>query len=124
MFHAVVIEESLADKSILLKYKILNTRISERWRMHIIELLDAEKFIGNIQTAMVLDAAYYFHVYDDKNYLAVAFNNRVFLLNSQDKSTWLAAQQYGGEKLGIPAEELDFVPNSFGAEKGWLNGRQ
>lgn len=121
MYHSIVIRESLKNKSVLDKYRILRTKISERWHMHIIEVLDPEEFIATIQSTMTTSQPYYFHIYNNNNLLIVAFKDKMFKLNSNDKNTWVEAQKYGGEQLGIPGEELDFIPNNFADEEDWYD---
>lgn len=121
MYHAIVIEESLKDKSILDKYSILRTKVSERWHLHVIEVENPSVFIEDIQNEMVTSLPYYFHLYDDKNDLKVAFKEKSFDLDSKDKTTWIEAQKYGGNKLHIPFDELDFSPNNFSSEDEWYN---
>lgn len=121
MYHSIVIEESLQDKNILKKYRILRTKVGEKWHLHIIEVADLSGFVKDIQSAMVLDMPYYFHVYNDNKFLKVIFKNKIFNLNSLDKNTWLEAQKYGGEKLNIPPKELDFSPNNFTTENDWYD---
>lgn len=121
MYHSIVIEESLKDKIILEKYKIVRTKIGDKWHLHVIELEDPECFINDIQENMVSDEPYYFHIYNNESYLKVIFKHKVFNLDPKDKSTWIKAQNYGAEKLNIPAEELNFIPNNFKQENDWFN---
>lgn len=121
MHHSIVIEESLKDKSVLDKYKILRTKVGSEWHLHVIEVTDVEEFIKSIQNAMVTDKPYYFHAFDDGNELIIVFREKVFKIDPNDKDTWLEAQKYGGDKLCIPAEQLDFAPSNFADEDTWYN---
>lgn len=119
MHHSIVIEESLKDKSALDKYKILRTKVSEDWHLRVIEVTDVDGFITTIKNAMVTDKPYYFHTFDDGKELIIAFREKVFKIDPNDKNTWFEAQKYGGEKLGIPGEQLDFAPSNFADEDRW-----
>lgn len=123
MYHSIVIEESLKDKKILEKYKIARTKIGDKWHLHVVEIEDPESFIKDIQENMVSDEPYYFHIYNDGDYLRVIFKLKVFDLDPKDKSTWIKAQNYGAEKLNIPAKELDFSPNNFDSEDEWFKSK-
>ena len=123
MYHSIIIEESLKDKEILDKYKITRTKIDDKWHLHIVEFEDPECFIKDIQKNMVSDQPYYFHIYNEGNYLKVIFKQKVFNLDPKDKNTWIEVQNYGAEKLNIPAEELNFFPNNFDSEDKWFNSK-
>ena len=60
MYHSIVIKESLEDKEVLNNFKIINTKISGDWYLHILEIPNAKSAIGQIQKAMVTDKPYCF----------------------------------------------------------------
>ena len=81
MYHAIIIEESLKNPQVLKKYNILRTKFSPKvnWHEHIIEIIGpVEKFIEDIQQAMVDGKPYYFHIYDEGKTLIVVFKEKVF----------------------------------------------
>ena len=81
MYHSIIIEESLNDPKVLENYKILRTKFSAKnnWHLHIIEIPESvEKFIKEIQGAMVEDKPYYFHIYDAGETLTVVFKDRIY----------------------------------------------
>ena len=121
MYHSIIIEESLKNKKVFEKYNILKSRFGGGWHMHIVEVSNPEEFIKTIQNAMTTKKPYYFHIYNDKNYLTVVFRDKVFYLDSSDESTFVEAQEYGARKLNIPEEQLDFKPNNFNDEEVWYN---
>lgn len=123
MKHSIIIEESLKSPEVLKGYKILRTRFSpkQNWHLHVIEVSDVEKTISEIQQAMVENEPYYFHIYDEGETLKIIFKDTVFELDPNDKSTWQEARRCGGEKLGIPAEQLDFFPLRISQEDIWFN---
>lgn len=122
MYHAIIIEESLADKSSLNNFRILNTKIDGDWHLHVIEIPDIEKAIEIIQPAMVIDDEYYWHIFDDGNILVVVFRDKAYRMDPADKLTWKEAQEHGAN-LGIARHQLDFYPLSFSDEPEWLAGR-
>ncbi|HOX40676.1 MAG TPA: hypothetical protein PK263_00610 [bacterium] len=120
MYHAIVIEESLKNKSVLEQYKILKTKIDGDWHLNILEIENIDQAIANIQPAMVAEKPYYWHIYDDGTTLDVIFREKIFHLDPNDKSTWREAAEYGAAKMNIPAEQLDFYPARFLDEAEWL----
>lgn len=121
MYHSIIIEESLKNPEILKNYKIFRTMFSVKanWHLHIVGI--SESAIKEIQEAMVSDKPYYFHIYDEGKTLIVVFKDKVFYLNPGDESTWQEAREYGGKKLKIPPEQLDFYPTRFSEEDSWCN---
>lgn len=122
MYHSIIIEESLKNPGVLENYKILRTKFApkENWHLHIVEIPEPlEKAIKDIQQVMVSDEPFYFHAYDEGKTLIVAFKDRVFHLDPDDESTWQEAREYGGKKLGIPPEQLDFCPRRISEEDAW-----
>lgn len=120
-YHAVVIEQSLKDKSVLGDFSIIDTKHSDNWDLDILEINNIEDAIKIIQPAMVSDKPYYWHIYDDNNTLVVVFKNMLFHLDPKDMSTWDEAQEYGAKLLNIPADQLDFYPTKFSDESTWLS---
>jgi hypothetical protein len=117
---AVVIEESLSDKQVLDNYKILRTKKDGSWHLHILEIPDSKKAIQEIQSAMLSDRPYYFHIYDNGENLIIVFKEKHFFINPIDKSTWADVIKYG-LSLNIPSEQLDFYPQKISDEDTWLN---
>ena len=123
-YHAVVIEQSLANKKVLGNFKILGTKHSGEWDLDILEIEDLAEAIKIIQPEMVSDKPFYWHIYDDNNSLIVVFREKLFKFDPKDKSTWAKAQEYGAKLLGIPSKQLDFYPTQFSDEPEWLAGRE
>ena len=124
MYHSIIIEESLENPQVLNNYKIIRTKFSEKqnWRLHIVEIPEpVEKAVKEIQEAMVTGKPYYFHVYDEGKTLIAIFKDKVFHLNPNDELTWRKAREYGGDKLNIPSEQLDFYPTKISEEDDWYN---
>ncbi len=128
MYHLIVIEESLEDPKILENYKILRTKFEPAegpdnidWHLHIVEIPEPEKTIKEFRAAIVSDKSYYFHIYDEGSTLIIAFKDKVFHLDPNDKLTWEDARIFGASKLNIPAEQLDFYPSRISEEDDWFN---
>lgn len=122
-YHAIVIEQSLRNKKVLDSFKILHTKHSGDWDLHILEIEDTNKAIKIIQPVMVKDKNYYWHIYNDDSELIIVFNKKVFRLDPKDQSTWKDAQEYGAKELNIIPDQLDFYPTKFKDESNWLAGK-
>lgn len=124
MYHSIVIQESLVRPEVLEKYKIIKTKFSDtqNWHLHIIEIKEPlDEAIAEIQRAMLSNVPYYFHVYDEGEILVVVFNDKKFSLDPNNELTWNEARKYGGEKLHIPPEQLDFYPTRISDEDVWYS---
>lgn len=117
---AIVIEESLKDKSVLDNYKIIRIKKSGSWHLHVLEISNAEEAIKDIQAAMVSDQPYYFHIYDEGKNLIIVFKEKYFLIDPNNQSTWGDVIKYG-LSLNIPKEQLDFYPQKIADEDNWFN---
>lgn len=124
IYHTIIIEESLREPEVLKTCNILRTKFSPKqdWHLHIIEVNEPlEGFIKKIQKTMVANKPYYFHIYDEGKTLLVIFKSKVFHLNPDNESTWQEAREYGGRKLNIPPEQLDFFPSRISEENIWYS---
>lgn len=105
MYTGTIIENSLADTSILKKLQVLNTRNAGSWVLH--DVLLEEKDVLDLQAALS-DGPWYIHVWEGGgDEVIVLFKDAVFTLNYRDKTTWADAVAYG-KSIGIPEEQLDF----------------
>lgn len=106
MLKGTIVENSLADKSILSKIKIEKTWQAGDWILHKV-LVEEEtaKQIGNY----LADGPWYIHFWEpDSDDVLVVYKGKNFLIKHSDKSTRSEAVAYG-QSIGIPMEQLDFV---------------
>jgi hypothetical protein len=116
IYHAIIVNESLKDKSVLDKLKIIGTK-KGGWTLYKIEVLhrDIDGIIKLIRSSLN-DGEWYFHFYNiDGSKLAIVYKDKTYLTNN-DKDNWKDATEHG-KGLNIPKEQLDFVPNQFEDEK-------
>lgn len=109
------ISESLVDPTILNNYHCSKIRITGadlpiddkgtkgRWHMYWIEV-DVDSFHTFEQN---MKYNWYGHFWKGNNIKAI-FENRIFDLEKEDKTTWTEAIEYG-KTQGIPEEQLDFL---------------
>jgi hypothetical protein len=120
-YTGVIIEESLENKDVLKKVKILSTKIEKvtekhktpwlkKWTLHNIEIKEnqVDKFAEELSKA--IDSKYKGSWYIDfKNnlYHYIIFKDKVFKVNRSKKEEYNKVTNYG-ISLGIPAYQLDF----------------
>jgi len=118
----VIIEESLEDKKVLEKVKILSTKIEDvvekhktpwlkKWTLHTVEIPENEegkiadelsKTLENKHTSWYADFKN-----DDTHY--IIFRDKIFKIDRTSKEQYDEATKYG-ISLGIPDYQLDFSP--------------
>jgi len=121
VYKGIIIKESLDDKSILEKIKIIKTEVEKvtfehktpwlsKWTMHTISIPDneSEKIAELISKAFDKEHEWYV---DFKNYEwhFIIFRNKVFKVNRAKKEEYEKVQKYGVSR-GIPEYQLDFSP--------------
>lgn len=120
-FVGVIIEESLKDKSIFKKIKILKTEVEKvveehktpwikQWTMHTVEILekDADKIAMELSKSLESEHNWYADFKNDMIHFII-FRNKVFKINRAKKEEYDEATKYG-ISLGIPEYQVDFSP--------------
>ena len=121
-FRGDIIEESLGNKDVLKKVKIVSTRVEEvtekhrtpwlkQWTLHFVEVSPekAEEVAEDISKS--LDTRHQGSWYADfknetKHY--IIFPNKVFFIDRTSKEQYEEAREYG-ISLGIPEHQVNFV---------------
>lgn len=123
-YFGTIIEESLADKSVLKKVHILSTRIEEatehhktpwlkKWTLHKVEIpeKDAAAIAGEISHA--IDSSHkgsWYADYKTETDHYIIFKNKVFHVTDRtSKEQYDKVVKYG-VSLGIPKYQVDFSP--------------
>ena len=119
-FRGTVIEESLGDKAVLKKVKILKTNVETvtkhhntpwvaQWTLHTVEV--AEKKADEIAEALIwsFDPSHpqWYADYKNDRMHYVVFNGQIFKIARGDEDGYKDAYDYG-VSIGIPAAQLDF----------------
>lgn len=123
-FKGVIIEESLADKSILSNVKIEDTKVEliteihktpwlKQWTLHTVSI-DTDKtdeIAKEISESLDYShgSAWYADFKNDKNHYII-FKDKVFKIDRSKPEEYQAATDYG-ISLGIPPYQVDFAPN-------------
>lgn len=122
-YEGVIIEESLAEKEVLKKIKIISTKVEpvteqhktpwlKQWTLHTVELpaSQAQEIANEISHAIeTKHAAWYADFKTDSQHFII-YPNKVFFIDRSSKEQYDEASRYG-VSLGIPEHQVDFSPN-------------
>ncbi len=121
-FIGVIIEESLENKGVIKKTKVLKTKIEpvtvehqtpwiKQWTLHTVEIPEnqAEDTAKEISTSLDSKHNWYADFKSDKTHFII-FRNKVFKIDRSQKEQYQEATKYG-ISLGIPEYQVDFSPN-------------
>jgi len=118
MYHALIIKQSLINLNPIEGLKILTTKEDGGWTIYKVAISEEklDKFIKKIQDNMDNTKEWYMHIFnEDGSRLIVIYRDKIFDTDNNPQN-WSEVIKYG-ESLGIPSEQLDFVPNSFSTEE-------
>ncbi len=120
-FIGVIIEESLENKTILQKVRIVKTKIEKvtknhqtpwvkRWTLHTVEIPEnqAKMVAKELSTALDSKHSWYADFKNDKFHYII-FRHKVFKVERTKPERYRDVTKYG-LKLGIPDYQLDFSP--------------
>jgi hypothetical protein len=122
-FVGVIIEESLENKSVLKKVKILSTKIEavakkhqtpwlSQWTLHTIEVPEGKAQEIAEELSKSLDRKHggsWYADFKDKTRHYIIFRNKIFFIDRTSKEQYAEAKRYG-LSLGIPEYQVDFHP--------------
>ncbi|NCO11032.1 hypothetical protein CO038_04155 [Candidatus Pacearchaeota archaeon CG_4_9_14_0_2_um_filter_39_13] len=120
-FIGVIIEESLENKSVLKKIKIVKTEVEEiterhktpwvkQWTLHAVEIIEsqADKIAEDLSKALDSEHEWYADFKNDKTHFII-FKNKIFKIDRTSKEQYDKAKEYG-LSLGIPEYQVNFHP--------------
>ena len=123
MFKGVIIEESLENKSVLKKVKIVDTDVEEvtekdktpwvkQWTMHSVEIAeeDAEEIADEISKSLDSKHDWYADFKNNK-YHIIIYSNKIFKVDLNSPTLYKDAKEYG-ISIGIPEYQVDFDPTN------------
>ena len=121
-FNGVIIEESLKNKDVLQKVKIIKTEVEKvteehktpwikQWTLHTVEIFEnqADKIAEEVSKSLDSEHNWYADFKNDKFHYII-FRNKVFKVDRSKPEQYKKAVKYG-LSLGIPDYQLDFVPD-------------
>ena len=104
-YKGTIIEQSLANPSMIKKLKVLSESISpnNHWHLYAVEV--SEKEIDEISRNLSAQK-WYAHFWNGKDVI-VAYKGKIMRFKYDNKETWKPVVGYG-LSIGIPIEQLDF----------------
>lgn len=122
MFKGIIIEESLADASVLKDVRIVETDISQvtekhktpwvtQWTLHEVEIDESQIDLVATRISTALDPAHassWYADFKDERMHYIVFRDKVFKIDRSKKEEYVVAVTYGAS-IGIPAHQLDFT---------------
>jgi hypothetical protein len=122
-YKGVIIEESLANKDVLKKIKILSTKVEKvtdehqtpwlsQWTLRTVEIPENEAKVIADEISKSLDYSHNSSWYadyknDTRHY--IIFRDKIFYVDQTSKEQYDEAKRYG-ISLGIPEYQVDFHP--------------
>ncbi|OGY23511.1 MAG: hypothetical protein A2172_04865 [Candidatus Woykebacteria bacterium RBG_13_40_15] len=119
-----IIEESLSNKEVLKKVKIISMRVEKvtekhktpwlgQWTLHLVEVPSdqAKEVAGEISKS--LDTKHegsWYADFKNETHHYIIFPNKVFFIDRTNKDQYDEASKYG-ISLGIPEYQVDFSPH-------------
>ena len=121
-YRGVVIEESLADKTILSRLKIVSTEVEPvtpeyetpwltQWTLDTIDVPEENADATAHELSDSLDKAHDWYAdYKNESYHYIIYREKVFKVDLRNPILYKDARAYG-ISLGIPEYQVDFAPN-------------
>jgi hypothetical protein len=123
-YKGVIIEESLSNKDVLKKVKILSTKVEKvtdehktpwlsQWTLHTVEVSENEAQIIAKEISKSLDYSHdssWYADYKNTTHHYIIFRDKVFYIDRKSKEQYDEAKRYG-ISLGIPEYQVDFAPD-------------
>ena len=122
-YQGVIIEESLENKEVLKKIKIISTKVEpitnehktpwlSQWTLHTVEISDNEAKEIAEEISKSLDrnhgGSWYADFKNDTHHYII-FRDKIFYIDRKSKEQYDEAKSYG-ISLGIPEYQVDFHP--------------
>lgn len=122
-YQGVIIEESLKNKKILKKIKIISTKVEpiteehktpwlSQWTLHTVEIAENEAQAIAEAISKSLDYSHnssWYADYKNETHHYIIFRGKIFYIDRTSKEQYDEAKLYG-ISLGIPEYQVDFHP--------------
>ncbi len=122
LFTGVIIEESLENKDVLQKVRIIKTKVEKvtdehqtpwisQWTLHTVEISEGKvEFIAQ-ELSESLDSEHdWYSDFKNRKLHYIIFRNKVFKVDRSKPEQYDKVKEYG-VRLGIPEYQLDFSPD-------------
>jgi hypothetical protein len=122
-YKGTIIEESLTNKNVLKKVKIISTKVEpitdehktpwlSRWTLHAVEIPENEAQSVAEEISKSLDYSHnnsWYADYKNDTHHYIIFRDKIFYIDRKSKEQYDEAKRYG-ISLGIPEYQVDFHP--------------
>lgn len=122
-YNGTIIEESLVNKDVLKKVKIISTKIEpitdehktpwlSQWTLHAVEIPENEAQSVAEEISKSLDYSHnssWYADYKNNTHHYVIFRDKIFYIDRKSKEQYDEVKRYG-ISLGIPEYQVDFHP--------------
>jgi len=122
-YKGTIIEESLANKDVLKKVKIISTKVEpitdehktpwlSQWTLHSVEIPESEAQGIAEEISKSLDYSHnssWYADYKNDTHHYIIFRDKLFYIDRKSKEQYDGAKRYG-ISLGIPEYQVDFHP--------------
>lgn len=121
-YKGVIIEESLGDKSVMQKLRILKTKTEKvtekhktpwlkKWTLHTVEIEEGKANLIAKKISQSFDKKHpdWYADYKNDKYHFIIFSGKIFKVNLIDPFLYRDAKEYG-ISIGIPEYQVDFAP--------------
>ena len=118
IYKGVIIEESLSDKSVLSKVKIVETKVEpitpehktlwlKQWTLHTVEIMEekSDEIAQNISKSLDNEHTSWYADYKNGKYHYIIYSGKVFKIDLQNPFLYKTAKEYG-LSIGIPEYQL------------------
>jgi len=118
VYKGVIIEESLGDKSILGKVKIIETKVEpitpehktpwlKQWTLHTVEIPEekSDEIAQDISKSLDNEHTSWYADYKNENYHYIIYSGKTFKVDLQNPVLYKTAKEYG-LSIGIPEYQL------------------
>ena len=122
-FVGVIIEESLENKEVLKKVRVVKTKVEQvtekhqtpylkQWTLHTIEIPESQMnaIAKEISKSLASEHGNWYADFKNDSYHYVIFRNKVFKVDRSKPEQYKEVTEYG-VSLGIPDYQLDFSPD-------------
>src|SRR3989344_6350870 len=124
-YNGVIIEESLANKDVLKKVKIISTKVEKvtdehqtpwlsQWTLHTVEVPENEAQVIAKEISKSLDYSHdssWYADYKNNTHHYIIFRDKIFYIDRKNKEQYDEAKYYG-ISLGIPEHQVNFAPKT------------
>ena len=121
-YDGVIIEESLSNKTVLKRVKIVRTKIEQvtekhktpwvkQWTLHTVKVpeKEAEQIAKELSESLDKEHNWYADFKNDAHHYII-FSKKIFFIDRKSREQYYAATRYG-ISLGIPEYQVNFSQN-------------